>query len=197
MPTALITAPEIAFPVDRLVTGEELLRHPEWGPCELIRGKVLRVCRPNNEHGILLGELNYHIGNFVRPRKLGILFCGDSGVYIERGPDTVRGPDLHFIRAEMAGTIDLKGYLETAPDLCVEIISPNDKWSDVEEKVKEFLGLGSKLVWIIDPRTQDAHVRRANGTRDLIPATGVLTGEDVLPGFKLPLSELFAAVKLK
>lgn len=142
-------------------------------------------------------KLAMRVGTFVEKHDLGELFSGDSGVYLDRDPDTVRGPDLHFVRKDNAGSLDWDSFLDVAPDLCIEIVSPSDKWSDIEEKVEQFLTLGSKLVWVMDPKTRKAHVRRSDGSREVIPQTGTLSGEDVLPGFTLALSELFGAVELQ
>jgi Uma2 family endonuclease len=130
-----------------LVTGEDLLRHPEWGPCELIRGKVVPVCRPNFQHGYLTNEIGAEIRNFAKKRKLGLVVSGDAGIYFGRNPDTVRGPDVYFIRAERLPENGLQpNYLDVAPDLCVEIVSSNDNFSDLEDKVSQYLDLGVKVV---------------------------------------------------
>src|SRR4051794_15986975 len=100
MSTATIQPPKPAPPTDRLVTGEELMRHPEWGPCELIRGKVVPLCRPNSQHGYLMNEIGSELRNFVKKRRLGLVMSGDAGVYLEHSPDTVRGPDVYYISAK-------------------------------------------------------------------------------------------------
>ena len=184
-----------APPSGRLVTGEELLQHPEWGPCELIRGKVVPVCRPNSEHGVLMTELAARLWNHVKDKKLGKVFSGDSGVYLERNPDTVRGPDVFYLRAERLpdGRVP-EQYMEVAPDLCVEIISPNDTWSDMNEKVDMYFAAGVALVWVIDPRTRKAHVYKHGRDARIIPSGGALSGEDILPNFTLKLEDLFAAL---
>jgi Uma2 family endonuclease len=195
MSAALAAPNRSPDPSKRLVTGEELLQHPEWGPCELIRGKVVPVCRPNYMHGVLMSEMGGELRAFVKKRKLGDVVVGDSGVYLERGPDTVRGPDVYFISAKRKPEKqDRAGYLKVAPELCVEIVSPSDKWSDIKGKVDQFLAFGVKLVWVIDPKTRSAHVYRAGGSVVAIGPGGVLSGEQILPGFELPLKELFAAV---
>ena len=188
-------APPARPPSGRLVTADELMQHPEWGPCELVRGKVVPVCRPNNEHGMLVAEMSLYVGGFISRHKLGRFFAGDSGVFAGRNPDTVRGPDLHFVRADRwPGKSALKKFLEVSPDLCIEILSPNDPLWKVEEKVNEYLAIGVPLVWVLDPKTRGAFVYRPNAEREEIPPSGVLSGEGVLPGFKLPLSELYAVL---
>jgi Uma2 family endonuclease len=177
-----------------LVTGADLLAHPEWGPCELIRGKVVSVCRPNPQHGCLTNELAFKLTAHSKKKNLGKVVVGDAGIYLERDPDTVRGPDIFFVRSERVpkGGLSIK-YLEFAPDLCVEIVSPNDAWTDIESKVKQFLAIGVRLVWVVDPKRRVARVYRADGMED-ISEDGALSGEDVMPGFSLKLKDLFAAL---
>ncbi|MEI6235480.1 MAG: Uma2 family endonuclease [Planctomycetota bacterium] len=196
MSTATLEAPPaVKWPTDRLVTGEELLNHPEWGNCELIRGKVVQVCRPNFEHGVLAAEITFHLRTWSGAKKLGYVASNDSGVFIDHDPDTVRGPDVYFIRGERRpiGRAS-KGFLDTAPDLCVEIVSPHDKSSELSDKIAQFLAMGVSLIWVIDPKKRTAQVIRQNGTTALIASNGMLTGENILPGFELPLKDLFAAL---
>ena len=197
MSTAILDAPPvILWPTHRLVKAEELMNHPEWGPCELVRGKVIPVCRPLNEHGLLVHRMSVRVGNFVEKHNLGRCFTGDSGVFLERDPDTVRGPDFHFVRADRwPGKEALKSYLTVAPDLCVEIISLNDNHKDLEQKISEYQAFGVKRVWVIDPKSCTARVYRGDVKRpEIIPAAGSLSGEDILPGFELTLKDLFAAL---
>lgn len=183
-------------PTDRLVTGEELLLHPEWGPCELIRGKVVRTCLPNKVHGAIMGEMIWSLLNHTKKDNLGFVAGGKSGVFLERGPDTVRGPDIYFIRHERLSEKTLQPtYLEVPPDLCAEIVSPNDRWSDLEQKVTQYLKFGVKLVWVIDAYWKRARVFRLNGTSDIVSEAGALSGKDVLPGFQLPLSQVFSVLE--
>jgi|ERR1043165_1361309 Uma2 family endonuclease len=194
MPLAVQSSPCVP-PTDRLVSGEELLQHPEWGPCELIRGKLVPVCRPNKVHGVLMSEISWELLTYTKQYGTGLVVSGDSGVYLERDPDTVRGPDVYFIRRERLGETPLQPtFLEVPPDLCVEIVSPSDRWSDIEEKVRQYLAIQVKFVWVIDPAWQRARVYRLDGTTDIVPNTGSLSGEAVLPGFELSLSRLFSAV---
>jgi Uma2 family endonuclease len=198
MTATLIEPMLLEPPADTLITGADLLLHPEWGPCELVGGRVIPVCRPNNTHGYLVSKINIRLGTFIEKNNLGILFSGASGIYLGRDPDTVRGPDLHFVSAERwPGESAWSGYLEIPPDLCIEIVSPNDNWTDLEDKVDQYFDAGVKLVWIIDPKMRKARVRRLRGPETLIPSTGTLTGENILPGFELRLDDLFDALNAK
>lgn len=194
MPATAASPLSIVLP-NKLVTAEDLLSHPEWGPCELIRGKVVSVCRPSHPHSVLMTRCAQRLANFVEPSDLGDVGSGDGGLIIERGPDTVRGPDVHFISAARRSQLDKKTeFLTAAPELCIEILSPSDTRSKVQEKVGQFLKMGVKLVWVINPKTRSAHVYRADGSESEITGDGSLSGEKVLPGFKLSLKDLFAAL---
>jgi len=179
-----------APPADRLITAEEFGRHPEWGPCELIKGKVVPLTVPKPRHGDISFEVAFRIGLFVRERKLGKVFTNDSGMLIERNPDTVRGPDVGFLSASRLPK-NLDEYLEVPFDLCVEVVSPTDAWSEVTEKVDMYLAAGVVLVWVLDPQKKSAHIFRKGREALVVDERGSLGGEDVLPGFTLQLSDIF------
>lgn len=183
-------------PVDRLVTAAEFAEHPEWGPCELIRGKVVTMTNPKPDHGFLAFAIGKLIDRYAEPRGLGRVFVGDSGIFIERDPDTIRGPDVGFVRQErLPSKRALKEYFTAPPDLCVEIVSPTDRWSEISEKVDMFLSIGVALVWVIDPQTRKAHAYRKGREVRVVDAKGSLDGEDVLPGFAPPLADVFSVLE--
>ena len=193
MPTTL-KSNRPPIPTGRQVTAKEFGEHPEWGPCRLTRGKVAPLTNPMPKHGKIEFEVSFRIGQFVRDRRLGQVFVGDAGILVERDPDTVRGPDVCFFRTERVPAPDaLEEYFVVAPDLCVEVVSPSDTWSDISEKVDLFLAAGVALVWVVDPRAHRAHVFRKGRAPVVVPATGALDGEEILPGFSLPLGALFEA----
>jgi len=116
----------------------------------------------------------------------------DGGYVLERCPDTVRAPDVAFVRAERVPTAEeQEHFAELAPDLVVEVISPSDRMTDVEEKVEQYLALGVPLVWVFHPRRRTVTVRRP-GREPLVLRDGdVVDGEEVLPGFRLPVADIF------
>jgi Uma2 family endonuclease len=184
------------YPVDRLVSGAELLKHPEWGRCELVRGKVVPLPPPKPAHGILTNAVAFALTTFARKHGLGKVLAGDPGLYTERDPDSVRGPDVCFIgSARLREAMKQDGYWVVPPELCVEVVSPDDQWSAVMEKVEEYLAAGVILVWIVDPRRRKAHVFRKDQPPQALSAGDSLDGADVLPGFALPLTELFAELE--
>jgi Uma2 family endonuclease len=129
---------------------------------------------------------------FIRPRNLGICATADGGMRLAADPDTVRAPDVSFVRAERLPAGGLKaGYFAGAPDLAVEVLSPTDRFSDVQRKVRDYLAAGTRLVWVIDPEARTAIVYRPDGRVTFLDEDGVLDGEDVVPDFSLALADVW------
>lgn len=174
-----------------LMTADELLRHDvPHKSTELVRGVLVVREPPGGWHGHLSQRLGFLLGQHVYARQAGMLFGQDTGFLIERDPDTVRAPDLAFVAAARASGIGRHGYVPFAPDLAVEILSPGDRAGEVLEKVGQWLTAGTRLVWVIDPDRESARVHRADGSIDIVPGSGALDGEDLLPGFSCRLAEL-------
>jgi Uma2 family endonuclease len=175
-----------------VMTADELERLDLPGKStELVRGRLVVREPPGSYHGKVAAKLAYLVGAFVYPNGLGALFGQDTGFKIASNPDTVRAPDLAFLRQERASEIHPRGYGPFAPDLVAEIVSPDDRPGELLAKVGEWLDAGVKLVWVIDPRRAEAHVHRPDGSLKVILAAEALDGEDVLPGFSCRLSDVF------
>ena len=177
----------------RLLTADDLLRlYSEGVRGELIRGVLSETMPTGHEHGKIVMNLGILLGNFIKPRKLGSLTASDSGVWLERGPDTVREPDIAYFPAEKI-PLDARipGYAEVVPDLVVEVVSPGDSRSEVNDKALMWLSYGVRLVWVVHPdgRAVDAH-RTGRGVLTLT-GNDELDGLDVLPGFTCAVSEIF------
>lgn len=174
------------------LTADELLRMPDDGwRYELLRGRLLREPPAGAEHSRLGVTLGARLREFVRARKLGFVFGADCGFRIAADPDTVRAPDAAFVAAERLPTGPPRGYVPFAPDLAVEIVSPSDRMSDVTRKVIDCLDAGTRAVWVIDPATRTAAVHRSRSDVLMLREHDTIDGADVLPGFRLPLAELF------
>lgn len=171
-----------------LLTAEELLRlNLPNKRTELVRG-VLLVREPAGyRHGNVAMRLGAAILRHVDANRLGSVFAAETGFTIARHPDTVRAPDVAFISNERLPHPDPRGFAELAPDLVVEVLSPDDRPAEVLEKVSDWLAAGSRLVWVVDPMRYTAHIFRADGSETLLDEKGVLDGEDVLPGFSVEL----------
>ena len=178
-----------------LMTADDLLRLDAEGVRgELIRGVFQQMAPTGAEHAEIAMRLGHYLNAFIIPRKLGRLMGSDGDVLIERGPDTVREPDIGFTSAERAPLgVRLTGYLEIVPDLVVEVVSPSDDPDEVERKALMWRSHGARLVWVVHPDPRTVEVYRTDGTVETLEGDAALDGEDVLPGFTCPLASVFDA----
>ena len=181
--------------IRRRISGEELLRHPELGTCELINGEVIMLSPAGAGHGRVAMFIGGLIWSHVAKKRLGSVFAAETGFYLHRHPDTVRGPDCVFVSAERMPEEPLKGYLPFAPDLAVEVTDPADPPLTTIEKALSFVEAGVKLVWVVDYRAKRAQVYEQGKAPRLLPEDGILDGGRILPGFKLPLQKVWRAVE--
>jgi len=170
-----------------ITTADQLLRAGDIGRCELVRGELVMMVPPGGEHGAIGNEIAVRLTLFVKPRRLGTVL-GEAGFILARDPDTVRAPDVAFLRA---GRTIVRGYLEGAPDLAVEVLSPDDRPGYVRERVAEWLEPGARAVWVVDPRARTVAVHEPTRRARLLRESEVLPGGDVLPGFELLVREIF------
>ena len=159
---------------------------------ELIRGQLVVREPPGTWHGVIAANLTYYLSDFGRRHELGIVLAQDTGFKIGSDPDTVRAPDVAFVTRERVGGIPTRGYAQMAPDLLAEILSPDDRPGEVLAKVADWLGAGTKLVWLLDPERHEARVYRQDGSLSVLLDEDALGGEDVLPGFSCPLAQVFS-----
>lgn len=174
-----------------LLTAEELLyvNVPDKR-VELVRG-VLVVREPAGlRQGRVVAALSRRLTDHVQTSGTGQVYAGDTGFTLSRGPDTVRAPDIAFIRRERIPDPEPMGFPDLAPDLAVEILSPTNRPGEMLAKVADWLRAGTRLVWVVDPERRLVRVYRHDGTEALVPATGALSGEDLLPGFTCPLDAI-------
>jgi Uma2 family endonuclease len=179
----------------RYVTDEELLQAPRDGQkYERVDGEM-RVSPAGFRHGAVIVRLTIRLGAFVAERKLGHLVDSSTGYrwpgrHPDR-PDNVRSPDLSFVAAgRLPDEREPVGFPALAPDLAVEVLSPDDRRGDVLEKVGEYLDHGTRLVWVIDPEKRTAAAYRSLTDVRVLRETDALVGEDVLPGFECLLSDI-------
>ncbi len=177
----------------RLMTADDLLRlYGKGARGELIRGVLHETMPTGYEHGKIVMNLGILLGNFVKPRKLGSLTASDSGVWLERDPDTVREPDIAYFSAEkMPQGVRVTGYAEVAPDLVVEVVSPNNTLVEVNDKALMWLSYGVGLVWVVHPDSRTVDVYRSGEAATTLTEDDSLDGLDVLPGFACGVSEVF------
>jgi len=174
-----------------LMTAEELFVLQDDGVRhELIKGELLTMSPSGREHVIIIGRLSRKLGNYVESQQLGEVLGAGGGFRLEENPDTVLAPDIAFISTERLGP-NIVGFHPGAPDLVVEVLSPNDRKREVEQKTAMWLGFGANAVWLVDPRTRTIDVRLSNGERMTFAEKDELTDSVVVRGFRLRVAEIF------
>lgn len=172
-----------------LLTAEELERlNLPNRRTELVRGRLVVREPAGYLHGTIAMRIGSAIHQHVEANSLGGVFAAETGFTLARGPDTVRAPDVAFIRSDRLLDPPPRGFAELAPDLAVEVLSPDDRPGEVLEKVGDWLNAGTSLVWVVDPTRRIARVYRADGSETEMETNGVLDGKELLPGFQLSLA---------
>ena len=179
----------------RLLTAEDLLRlYSEGVRGELIRGVLCETMPAGQRHGKIVARLVAALVNFAEAGGLGTVVASDSGVWLERDPDTVREPDIAFTAVErLPLDEDVMGYAEVVPDLVVEIASPSDSRREVNDKAHMWLRHGVRLVWVVHPETHTVEVHRPDEAVATLGADDALDGLDVLPGFACEVRAVFGS----
>ena len=175
-----------------ITTAEQLLRAQDIGPCELVAGEFRTLVPPGGYHGQIAYDIGFALGQHVKARGLGRLFAAETGFLLSRDPDTVRAPDVAFLCPDRAPP-PMRGYYPGAPDLVVEVLSPDDRPGPVEDKVAMWLVSGATVVWVVDPVAQTVSVHQRGRGATTLHRDDTLTGGPLLPDFALPLRELFPA----
>lgn len=181
---------------ERLMTAEEFGAMPDDGKRhDLVKGVVVEVSRPKPRHSVIQRRLAARIGDFVDDHDLGVVTT-EGGYILARNPDTVRGPDVGFISKTRLPDPDLDEYIPMGPDLVVEIVLPNDTATEVNDKIKAYFRAGSRLVWVVYPDAQEVYAYSGSSTTvQIVGIDGTPDGADVLPGFTLPLREVFKGLE--
>ena len=179
---------------DKLITAEELLRMPEPADgthFELFRGELVKMAPAGGRHGRIALKVGAALLAFVEEHDLGQVASNDTGVFTQRDPDTVLGPDVVFWSHQRLPEMP-DGFVEVPPDLAVEVVSPSDTQSRVHEKVLHYLDHGVRLVWVVDPKTRTITVYRSRQDVRILAAEDEITGDEALPGFACQVGEFFA-----
>ena len=177
----------------KLLTADDLLRlYSEGIGGELIRGVLVEKVSVSLLHGEIAMLLGSILISFIRPRGLGRIAGSDAGMMLERGPDTVREPDIAYISAEKLPLgVNIQGFYQGAPDLVVEIRSPSDSLTAVNDKAQMWLRFGVGLVWVVFPDSRTVEAHPASGPPVLLGEDDNLDGGDVLPGFTCAVKDIF------
>jgi len=177
------------------MTADELLAMPDDGFCyELVKGELIRMPPPGFVHGVQTIKLTTPLDIHVTAHRLGVVCAAETGFLLAQNPDTVRAPDIAFVRRERierAG--EVKGYWIGAPDLAVEVTSPGDTKREVDNKVAEWLEAGARMVWVVSPKLRTVTVYRSLTDIVVLAEKDTLDGGDVVPGFQIRVAEIFSS----
>lgn len=178
---------------EALMTIEEFAQRPDPGyPEELVRGRIIALTLPRPPHGKICNKVGRLLGNFADEHDLGHVLSNDTGIITARDPDTIRGADVAYYSYARVPKGPLpKDYLPVPPDLVVEVRSPSDRWRDVLAKVADYLGAGVRLVVVLDPDPETAHLFHADQPVQILTADDDLTLPGVLEGFRVPVRRFF------
>ena len=177
-----------------LITAEEFAARPDDGVLtELIRGRITRMNLPKPLHGLVCFKAALKIGGFIEANKLGWVFANDSGVITEREPDSVRGPDLAYCSYQRLpkSARPQREYLDVAPELVVEVRSPDDRWPALQAKVAEYLAAGVLVVCVLDAVAEFAVIYTPDAAPRQFSGDDVVEFSNVLPGFSVHVREFF------
>jgi Uma2 family endonuclease len=161
---------------------------------EIVDGEL--VMSPKNDfyHGYICGRLFLALGNFNQAHRLGAILDSSTGFWMKNR--NCRAPDISFVTKARLKKLGFKAsthsFFPGAPDLAVEILSPNNTRVEIEARLRDFFASGARLAWVIDPDARRVEVCRSLTERKLIGSGGFMEGEDLLPGFRYPIAELFS-----
>ena len=177
------------------MTADELLAMPRDGyRYELVKGELKRMSPTGDEHGAVTMELATPLHLYVKKNNLGRVYAPETGFKLESDPDTVRAPDIAFVRrARIEATGRLTGFREGAPDLVAEVPSPSDRIGKAEAKVAQWLETGAQIVWVVSPKLHTVTVYRSLTNIVTLTEKDTLDGGDVVPGFQINVAEIFAS----
>jgi Uma2 family endonuclease len=186
--------------VKQRVTIEELWEMPEKPGVryELARGELVEVPGAGALHGLIVAFIYDLIRDFVRGQDLRLVFGDGVGYVLGRDPDRLRIPDVSFISWERVPAEGApEGFWPGAPDLAVEVVSPNDRAEDVHDKVREYLDAGVRLVWVVWPRRRSVSVHTGAAMAHELGPDDELDGGEVLPGLRARVADLFAVRRIR
>jgi Uma2 family endonuclease len=161
------------------------------GRCELLYGELVMMSPAGFSHGEIALRIGRLLANYVEDHDLGVVLAAESGFILETNPDLVRAPDASFVRKDRIPKQNRQKFFSGAPDLAVEVLSPDDTEAEVSEKVQMWLEHGTQSVWVADPILARITVRRAGNKPKRLTRDQELRDEPTLPGFVLHLCDVF------
>jgi Uma2 family endonuclease len=191
--TETLETPDVGVPEKKVWTDEAFMALPDDGHhYEIVNGELIDMGNSGALHGYVCSTLMILLGGYIRIQNLGAMFDSSTAFKMKNG--NKRSPDISFFAKErLQGMTELpSGFLEGAPDLAVEVLSPGNTVEEIDEKIAEYFENGTRLVWVISPTQHYILVYRSAQEPDrLLKSANSLDGEDVIPGFTLPVADLF------
>jgi Uma2 family endonuclease len=185
----------VAVEPRRKMSAEQFWQQYAGKPYELVRGEVKERMPAGLHHGLVAMAIGHQIAEFARRTRLGVALAAETGFRIVHPEgESVRAPDVAFIRRERLPKPLPPTFCEVIPDLVVEVISPSDTYSAMREKVDEWLNAGVSVVWVVDPQRRIVEVYQTGKPLQVLQEGDTLTAEQVLPGFQLPVQDIFAEI---
>jgi Uma2 family endonuclease len=174
-------------------TASELFEMPDDGSrYELVKGELRKMSPSGWKYGVVVVNITLLLAQYVKANRLGSCGGAETGFKIASGPDTVRAPDLSFVRRERIPEGEAQEqFFVGAPDLAVEVLSPGDTRRQVNEKVEDWLEAGARAVWVINPKRRAVTVYRSMTAVTHLSEGDELDGGEVVPGFSCKVSEIF------
>lgn len=190
---ATLTSTTAALPsASGLITADMLFSMPEDVRAELREGRLIDMPPPGSEHGDVTMRIGARISVYSEDNDLGRAFAAETGFVLARDPDTVRAPDVGFVKKDHVPLIGTSGYVNCAPDLAVEVLSPSNTSRDMLMKVADYFAAGTRQVWIVNPKRRTVTIHDSTTQDvDVLRETDTLDGGEVLPGFSILVAKLF------
>jgi Uma2 family endonuclease len=176
----------------KLITAEDLFEMGSDSGFELVRGELVEMAPAGHESSAIALRLAIRIGAVVEANQLGSISGADGGYVLSREPDVVVAPDFAFVQeSRLPEPEQRRRYLELAPDFVIEVVSPSDRFTNLNDKVMLYLNAGVRLVWVVDPMRETVTVYTAEDSPQVVTTAGTLDCGDVIPGLSLPVAEIF------
>ena len=177
----------------KLMTAEELLAMPDDGyRYELVKGELVKMSPAAHTHCRQASRIDRRLGTYAEDNNLGECYVAEPGFILSRDPDHVLVPDVGYVRRERVDIVgESPGYFPGPPDIAVEVISANDRLTEVAAKTADWLEHGTRMVVVVNPRNRTVQVHTADGVVELTESDTLDCG-DVVPGWSMPVSAIFS-----